>query len=372
MPPCSHSRVSAAPAVQPEDDGTSFASGPVVRRSRHGKRVSGRRGRVRGVRPATTGARWCAPRCSWAAPCPRPRTWRRPRWSAATPPGRRCRTPTTATPTSTGCSATACATASAAAGGAERPTERVPDTASPDRTTHVDTADAVHRALDGLSPDQPRRRRPPLLRPAHRAADRRRARASPPGPSRAGCPGRSPSSPPTTTWRTSPKEARHERPRTSLGRPAGRPGTGRRHPARGPQEDPYAAAAADPPAVHRRGAHRRRRRVRGRHRRRPAARATGPTRPAPVTPAATPPPPPSTASCSRSSPATSCSTTTSTRRWRSSGRTAGRRGYGTGARSSTTLAVDGFAPRRPRARIRRTPLGSDSPSRPTRRRPRPR
>ncbi len=33
----------------------------------------------------------------------------------------------------------------------ERPTEHVPDTVSPDRTAHVDTADAVHRALDGLS-----------------------------------------------------------------------------------------------------------------------------------------------------------------------------------------------------------------------------
>jgi len=33
----------------------------------------------------------------------------------------------------------------------ERPTERLPDSASPDRTHHVDTADAVHRALDGLS-----------------------------------------------------------------------------------------------------------------------------------------------------------------------------------------------------------------------------
>ncbi len=33
----------------------------------------------------------------------------------------------------------------------ERPTEHLPDTASPDRTHHVDTADAVHRALDGLS-----------------------------------------------------------------------------------------------------------------------------------------------------------------------------------------------------------------------------
>ena len=34
---------------------------------------------------------------------------------------------------------------------AERPTERIPDSASPDRTTHVDTADAVHRAMEGLS-----------------------------------------------------------------------------------------------------------------------------------------------------------------------------------------------------------------------------
>ncbi len=33
----------------------------------------------------------------------------------------------------------------------ERPTEHVPDAASPDRTHQVDTADAVHRALDGLS-----------------------------------------------------------------------------------------------------------------------------------------------------------------------------------------------------------------------------
>ena len=34
---------------------------------------------------------------------------------------------------------------------AERPTERIPDSASPDRTAHVDTADAVHRAMEGLS-----------------------------------------------------------------------------------------------------------------------------------------------------------------------------------------------------------------------------
>lgn len=33
----------------------------------------------------------------------------------------------------------------------ERPTEHLPDSASPDRTHQVDTADAVHRALDRLS-----------------------------------------------------------------------------------------------------------------------------------------------------------------------------------------------------------------------------
>ena len=58
--------------------------------------------------------------------------------------------PTTARPTSTGCSATACATASAAAGGpSARP--NASRTPPPDRTTHVDTADAVHRAMEGLS-----------------------------------------------------------------------------------------------------------------------------------------------------------------------------------------------------------------------------
>ena len=33
----------------------------------------------------------------------------------------------------------------------ERPTERLPDAATPDATDHVDTVDAVHRALGGLS-----------------------------------------------------------------------------------------------------------------------------------------------------------------------------------------------------------------------------
>ena len=117
-------------------------------------------------------------------------------------------TPTTGTPTSTGCSSTACATASARRWwGPSAPTEhgaRTRDLAAT-APTHVDTADAVHRALDGPDQDQPRRRGAALLRPAHRAADRRRARGARRAPSRAGCPGRWPSWPRRPHPRTSPK-----------------------------------------------------------------------------------------------------------------------------------------------------------------------
>ena len=208
MPPCSHSRVSAAPAVQPEDDGTSLAS--VTRRTVEAGTGRGRESVDDEAEYADVGGRWGDAGALRRLPRLHPARGRGPGADHAGPllhrlgqgverrQPRRLRLPDAPS--------TACATASAAAGGAERP-----DRAAAGHRLRRDGTDRRRhrrRRAPGARrphPAQPRRRGAALLRPAHRAADRRRARRTRRAPSRAGCPARSPSSPPTTTS-TSPKE----------------------------------------------------------------------------------------------------------------------------------------------------------------------